>query len=96
MRKQRPSYGLPRHMDGEFHSGLNKFIRRAQRTATEEGLVGPRCEICTDHYTTEDGQALSAWYSVRAGWQVGGPVFCIKISLLAQRLPLLERYLNME
>ncbi|RSL44230.1 hypothetical protein CEP51_016253 [Fusarium floridanum] len=37
---------LPRHMDGDFHSGLKKFIRRAQNTAREEGLRGPRCEIC--------------------------------------------------
>lgn len=37
---------LPRHMNGEFHSGLKRFIRGAQKTAREEGLRGPRCEIC--------------------------------------------------
>ncbi|KAI8719078.1 hypothetical protein NCS52_00688200 [Fusarium sp. LHS14.1] len=37
---------LPRHMDGDFHSGLKKFIRGAQRTAREEVLRGPRCSIC--------------------------------------------------
>ncbi|KAL6353632.1 hypothetical protein LRP88_14130 [Fusarium phalaenopsidis] len=37
---------LPRDMDGEFHSGLKRFIRRAQKIAREEDLRGPRCEIC--------------------------------------------------
>ncbi|KAM0420799.1 hypothetical protein ACHAPT_011460 [Fusarium lateritium] len=37
---------LTRHMESEFHSGLKKFVRRAQNKAREEALDGPRCEIC--------------------------------------------------
>ncbi|KAF5613512.1 uncharacterized protein FSUBG_721 [Fusarium subglutinans] len=37
---------LPRHIDGEFHSGYKRFMRRAVIDAKQNNLKGLRCEIC--------------------------------------------------